>query len=107
MQRMASQPAARAAVWGRLIVFQPTPTLIRGILYPSQKAAAAALGVHYTTIAKAVEAGTQDRVGVSPRGRRIAVPVEIDGVRYRSMSEASRALGVSSRRIAKMIMKAE
>ena len=87
-------------------MFHPVPTLIRGVLYPSQKAAAAALGVHYTTVHKALEAGTQDRVGMSPRGRRIAVPVEIDGVQYRSRRAAAMALRVSKKRIAKM-MKAE
>jgi hypothetical protein len=84
-------------------MFDPVPTLIRGVLYPSQKAAAAALGVHYTTVQKALEAGTQDRVGMSPRGRRIAVQVEIGGVRYPSRRAAAMALGVSKERIAKMI----
>jgi hypothetical protein len=87
-------------------MFHPVPTLIRGVLYPSQKAAAAALGVHYTTVQKAVDAGTQDRVGMSPRGRRIALPVEIDGVQYPSRRAAAIKLGVSKERIA-MMMKAE
>lgn len=85
--------------------FAPVPTLIRGTLYPSQKAAADALGVHYTTVAKAVEAGEADRVGLAPRGRRIAVPVEIDGVLYASISQASRATGWPTDRIARRVRK--
>jgi hypothetical protein len=84
-------------------MFHPVPTLIRGVLYPSQKAAAAALGVHYTTVHKAVEAGTQDRVGLSPRGRRIALPVEIDRVQYPSRRAAAMALRVSKEQIAAMM----
>lgn len=83
--------------------FAPVPTLIRGVLYPSQDAAARALGVHYTTVAKAVEAGAADRIGLAPRGRRIAVPVEIDGVRYGSISQASRATGWPTDRIARRV----
>ena len=79
----------------------PVPTLIRGVLYPSQGAAARALGVHYTTVAKAMEEGTLDRVGLNPKGRRIGQPVEIDGVHYRSIRQASKATGIPKWKIAK------
>lgn len=66
------------------------PVRIRGVDYPSQKAAGEALGVWPSTIGKALERGKIDRVGLGLSG----VPVVIRGVSYPSMSAAARALGV-------------
>ena len=82
--------------------FEPVPTLVRGVLYPSQKAAAEALGVHYTTIHKALEDGRLDRVGLKPRGIGISKKVVIDGVEYRSIRQAAKATGLSKERIGKI-----
>lgn len=40
-----------------------SPVLVRGTLYPSQAAAARALGVHPKTLQGALDRGTLDRVG--------------------------------------------
>lgn len=68
---------------------------IRGVDYPSQKAAAEALGVVPMTITRALDLGTIDRVGL----RQTKIPVTIRGVDYPSMAAAARALGVRLRTI--------
>lgn len=70
------------------------PVVIRGRHYPSQKAAAQALGVTPATVNDALNRGTIDRVGLG-RAAASAVPVTIRGRRYASQTEAARALGVS------------
>ena len=47
---------------------EPMPIRIRGVIYRSQQAAAIALGVHHTTICKALEAGTLDKVALRMGG---------------------------------------
>lgn len=73
---------------------------IRGAVYPSQKAAADALGVKSATISAAAQAGTLDFVGLGPAsGERKAStsrrPVTIGGATYASRAEAAKALGIA------------
>lgn len=81
---------------------EPVPTMIRGVLYPSQGAAARALGVHYTTVQKAMEDGRLDGVGLNPRGRGLSMAVVIDGVEYPSIRQAAKATGLSKELIGKI-----
>ena len=64
----------------------PIPVRIRGIDYPSIQKAADALGVHRTTIERALERGTQDSVGM--RLNTLASTVEYEGVVYPSLRQA-------------------
>lgn len=68
---------------------ETVPVRIRGVVYPSQKEAAAALNVHPTVISRALDAGTLDSVGLNPRGPRMSKPVTINGVTYKSLREAT------------------
>lgn len=69
------------------------PTLIRGTLYPSQRAAAMALGVHPQTVTQALERGTENNIGLGRRGAPGA-PCYMNGKRWPSQAAAARALGV-------------
>lgn len=69
---------------------------IRGVVYPTVKAAADALGVRPDTILAARQRGRLDVVGLGSR----ALPVVIRGVRYGDCSEAARALGVTPKAVA-------
>lgn len=73
------------------------PVRIRGVDYPSQVAAARALGVHPTTLQQALCRGKQDGVGLGlrPAGGRPGNPVTIRGVWYPSQQAAATALGVT------------
>ncbi len=68
------------------------PVRIRGVDYPSQAAAARALGVTRNTVNCALERGDIDSIGlwVVPK-----TPVTIRGVEYESASAAARALNLS------------
>ena len=77
----------------------PVPVTIRGVAYPSQSAAARALGVTPTTVWKALESGRLDTVGVRDwkclRGRpwpNAPRKVSVNGVAFTSMSKAARAV---------------
>lgn len=70
------------------------PIRIRGVIYRSQQAAAIALGVHPTTICKALEAGTLDRVALRMGGNP-GKPCVFRGKRYPSRAAAAAACGVS------------
>lgn len=76
-----------------MIDFTPVPVTIRGKTYPSIGAAARDLGVHRSTVQKALDEGKPDRVGLSPRGLCLAVRVTVGGVTYPSASKAARATG--------------
>lgn len=52
--------------------FPPVPVTIRGVTYPSQRAAALALRVHPTLISKALRRGTLDKVGAGYVGKSVA-----------------------------------
>lgn len=114
-QRLATQPAGdgaallqAAAVPGGAIAVAPPkpikphpraqPCRIRGVLYPSQRAAALALGVSEGAISIALAGGWIDQVGLGPRkgGQHPnARPVRMNGKRWPSMADASLALNVS------------
>ena len=64
--------------------------LIRGILYPSVKAAAEALGVTINAIYSALARGNIDTVGT---GKSQPQPVDLDGITFPSIRSASLALG--------------
>jgi hypothetical protein len=72
---------------------------IRGVTYPSQIAAADALGVTRQTITGAVKRGTLDFVGLGPPkpGCKPAYvhPTTVGGVTYPSRKAAAEALGVT------------
>ena len=67
------------------------PIEIRGVNYPSQKAAAKALGLADSTIHSALERGTLGTVGL-PHGH--GIPTKWRGVEYISRAAAARAEGV-------------
>jgi hypothetical protein len=49
--------------------FPPVPVTIRGVTYPSQSAAAEALGLHPSLISRAYRRGTLDQVGAGYVGK--------------------------------------
>jgi predicted DNA-binding protein (UPF0251 family) len=73
------------------------PVRIRGVDYPSQKAAADALGVSRATVNQALDRGRIEFVGLGkgygPTRRR--KPCVVDGTRYPSQAAAAAALGVT------------
>jgi len=78
----------------------PCPVSIRGQYFPSQKAAAEALGVTPAAISQTLlRHGHCDRLG-APSGavgnqNATAVPVQIGALRFRSVKSAAEQLGVS------------
>ncbi len=81
------------------------PVRIRGITYPSQKAAAEALGLHPTTIANALNGGYLEEVGLR-RGGHPGKPCFYRGKAYPSRQAAATAWGVSRAYISKQLAKA-
>ncbi len=78
------------------------PVRIRGVLYPSQTAAALALGLHPGTIAKALDAGRVDEVGLGiRRGGQPGKPCIYRGKAYPSRKAAALACGVSVAAVSK------
>ena len=73
------------------------PVTIRGITYPTEDAAAGALGVSRDMIAMARRAGALDRLGLPRlcRYRPQAVPTIIRNYCYPSRAAAARAIGVT------------
>lgn len=70
----------------------------QGKIYPSISQASRETGFHRLTISRAIEAGTEDRVGLRPNMRRewtCNVAVEFRGGIYPSIAKASRMTGVS------------
>lgn len=71
------------------------PITVRGVLYPSQKAAAAALGVSTATVNAAFKNGTLDFVGMGPRrGDGNNRPVRVNGTLHESTRAAAIATGI-------------
>lgn len=68
---------------------------IRGVEYPSPRAAGDAFGVSRTAIASAKQRGKLDKVGLGNVGRG-ATPISIRDVEYVSVREAARALGLTA-----------
>ena len=81
----------------------PCPVTIRGTVYPSQQAAAQALGLHPATISRSLDRhGHCDFVGthMSRRGNRNAArPVRIGPLTFPSRRAAAAALGLSRQMI--------
>ena len=73
-------------------------TVIRGVEYPSQRAAARALSVPHSTVYRAYHNGTLEHCGLGLNGGR---PLTIRGVQYVSQTQAARALGVSAASVSK------
>ena len=76
------------------------PTMIRGVLYPSQKAAAEAIGVTPNAVWKAVNNGTLETCGLYINNCK---PVTIRGVKYASMTEAAEALGIRQTNVSRAV----
>ncbi|MBC6437127.1 MAG: hypothetical protein GDA52_03060 [Rhodobacteraceae bacterium] len=68
------------------------PITIRGVTYPSQAAAARALGVSTSSVARLARRGEPDSIGI---GTKSGQPITIRGVTYPSQAAAARALGIS------------
>jgi len=69
-----------------------TPVKIRGVVYPSMRAAATAIGVTPAAISLALKENRLETVGLHPR----AVPITIDEIRYPSIAAAARALKMNA-----------
>lgn len=72
-----------------------TPVTIRGVSYPSKRAAARALGHSAALICYHERRGTLDRIGVGPGVAR-RKPITIEGVEFESQSEAAACLDVNT-----------
>lgn len=66
---------------------------VRGVVYPTAQAAAAALGVREITVLRAARLGRLDTLGLGAAGLQ-SMPVRIRGVVYPSAAAAASALGV-------------
>ena len=77
-------------------------TAIRGVIYPSVKAAAEAEGVTVNAIYSALNRGNIDTVGM---GKSQPHPVELDGIAFPSIRAASLALGFSRTYLGKVLSK--
>ena len=75
------------------------PVRIRGNVYVSMAAAARALGVNHRTVARALEEGRIDEVGL--RRVRPGKPCVYRGKAYPSVTDAARACGVSLAAVSK------
>jgi hypothetical protein len=73
---------------------QGKPITIRGVRYPTQQAAAEALGITPSAIRFAVRNGKIATVGLRPMGKGHGFPITIDGVLYPSLYAASRELDI-------------
>ncbi len=81
---------------------QPNPTLIRGVLYPSQKAAAQALNVTEAAISLALSEGRPDTVGLGVTGAPHK-PCYMNGRRFPSRKAAAEAIGCTRAAISRAI----
>jgi hypothetical protein len=72
------------------------PVTIRGVTYPSQRAAAAALGVTEGRVSQAAINGRLHMLGTGPGNHgRVAMPCRgLDGKMYPTLTEAAAAAGV-------------
>lgn len=83
------------------------PVRIRGVVYPSQRSAAKAFGVHPNTIATALDQGRVDEIGIVVRrgGGQICKPCWYRGAHYPSRKAAALACGVSIAAVSKAAAK--
>ena len=78
------------------------PVRIRGVDYPSQSAAARALGVDLSTVTKALAAGKADGIGLRRnKGGNPGKPCVYRGRAYPSICAAAHDWGVSERTVRK------
>lgn len=66
------------------------PVTVRGVLYPSQAAAARALGICRQGITQALQIGDINKVGLRPYTHK-SKPITVNGVRYLSIQKAAKA----------------
>ena len=89
--------------------FNCTPVEIRGVVYPSHKAAAEALGVSISSISHSLrKRGCADRVGLGLVGGPLgntnrAVPITILGLEFPSRTIAAKDLGITRSQLTKWI----
>ena len=81
------------------------PVVIRGVNYPSQSAAARALGVAQTNISKALDLGTVDNVGLGRNQNKRAC--FLNDKEFESRAELARYVGVSASTLRSRISSAE
>ena len=70
------------------------PGIIRGAKYPSQLAAARALGISHSAISLAVRRGDLNNVGLTKRSGRVGKSTTVGGVTYPTRQAACDAVGV-------------
>ena len=89
--------------------FNCMPVEIRGVLYPSQKAAAKALGVCQSSISQRLRVkGCADTVGLGLAGGPVgnknrAKKLALFGVTFQSRTEAAQKLGITRSQLTKWI----
>ena len=71
-----------------------SPTVIRGVEYPSQRAAARALGIAQASVSKCVARGTLDRCGLFLKDGNAKVTT-FRGMTFKSQRLAAEHFGVS------------
>lgn len=80
----------------------PVPVMVRGTLYPSQKACARAHGVNVSTLRSHFERwGHLDRLGL--KRSLTSKPVEVDGIVYPSRTAAVRQTGIPMATLVRML----
>lgn len=76
---------------------------IRGVIYPSGRAAARALGVCPRTLYTALDQGRTATVGLYGKAGK-PIPVTIQGKNYPSIAAAGRALGMNPDRLRRKLI---
>jgi len=84
----------------------PNPCRVRGVLYPSQTAAARALGVTKTTVGMALNRGAIDTIGLG-KNSTLRTPIRVGGKSYRSQYEAASAHGIGYSNFKYLVHKAK
>lgn len=84
---------------------EPTPVTIRGITYPSQYAAARALGVPQSSITIALNRGDLSGVGMGRNWQR-KFAVSVDDVQYETMTLAAMEIGCHCSSVHEVVRKA-
>lgn len=75
---------------------------VRGVVYPSVKAAAAALGITANAVYSALGRGNMDTVGT---GQNKPQAIQLDGLSFPSIRAASLALGFKRTYLSKVLSK--
>lgn len=80
---------------------------IRGVVYPTVRAAADQFGVTPDAIYQALRRGTQDRVGlksIRPTGKSCSRPVGLGPFMWESRRAAAKALGMKENTLSKRLV---